>query len=131
MKIKHELFKGPIMATVKLLGLYSSLPTYSFQVLFMLLFFGLPFFPIFKYSSVAENEIPAFLVFIYFIFYLIFTLILGKYISRLGKQWPKKEYDKLNTDQVTFPFILVLGILALFHFLLFISINATLKLFMH
>ncbi len=111
------------MATVKALGMYSGLPTYGMQSFFMWICFGLPFIPIFKYSSIVDNLVPPMLVVIYFILYLIQTFILGRYIAKIGRQWKRKEYDKLKSDQITFPFIFTLGMHALFHFILFSSIN--------
>lgn len=128
-KIKHELFKGPIMATCKVFGLYSGLPTYGMQSLFMWICFGLPFIPIFKYSSYEVNHVPAMLVVIYFVLYLIQTFILGRYIAKIGKQWALNEYDKLTSDQITFPFIFALGMHALFHFILFVLINKIIYMF--
>jgi len=116
------------MATVKALGMYQGLPTYGTRSFFMWICFGLPFIPIFKYSSIAENEVPSLLLIIYFPLYIIQTFILGRYISKTGKQWTIKEYDKLTSDQVTFPFIFALGIHSLFHFLVFWAINKILHI---
>lgn len=125
-KIKHELFKGPIMATVKVLGMYSGLPTYGIRIFFFQICFGLPFVPIFIYGSKAENLVPFMFLVIYFICYLFQTFFLGRYISKIGKQWSYKEYKKLSSDQITFPFIFALLLYGLFHFILFISINEVL-----
>lgn len=122
-KIKYELFKGPIMATVKVLGMYQGLPTYGTRSFFMWICFGLPFIPIFKYSSNLENHVPPILLLIYFVLYAIQTFILGRFISKISRQWTLEEYEKLTPDKVTFPFIFALGIHSLFHFLLFSLIN--------
>lgn len=125
-KIKHELFKGPIMAIVKVLGMYSSLPTYGIRILFFQICFGLPFIPIFIYGSKAENLVPPILFVIYFIGYIIQTYFLGRYLSKIGRQWSYKEYKKLSSDQITFPFIFALLLHGFSHFILFISINEVL-----
>lgn len=122
-KIKNELFKGPIMATVKALGMYQGLPTYGTRSFFTWICFGLPFMPIFIYSSNLDNEVPSLLLIIYFLLYIIETFILGRYISKTGRQWSLKEYEKLTSDQIMFPFIFALGTHSLFHFILFLSIN--------
>lgn len=111
------------MATCKVFGLYSGLPTYGMQSFFMWICFGLPFIPIFKFSSYENNHVHPMLGVIYFVLYLIQTFILGRYIAKIGRQWTQKEYDKLKSDQITFPFIFALGMHALFHFVLFVAIN--------
>lgn len=111
------------MATVKMLGMYTGLPTYGMRSLLIWVCFGLPFLPIFQFASNPDNEVPVQLLPIYFPLYLIQTFLLGKYISRIGRQWSLKEYNQLKTDQVTFPFIFALGMHSFFHFILFASIN--------
>jgi len=72
------------------------------------LIFILPFSPVFIYvNSLEDSSIIAYAL-AYFIFYIIFTVILGTQIRKIAKQWPDEEYEKLNSDQVTFPLILVL-----------------------
>lgn len=83
------------------------------------LIFILPFSPVFIYvNSLEDSSIIAYAL-AYFIFYIIFTVILGTQIRKIAKQWPDREYKSLNSDQVTFPFILVLMANAALHFTIF------------
>ena len=86
------------------------------------LIFILPYAPIFIYVSKVEDVSSIMLAVFYMFFYLIITVILGTQIRKLAKQWPDKEYEKLNSDQITFPFILVLLLNASLHFTIFYSI---------
>lgn len=84
-----------------------------------LLFFILPYAPILIYVYKVENQNGELFAIFYMFFYLILTVILGTQIRKLAKQWPEKEYKKLNSDQVTFPFILILLLNASLHFTIF------------
>ena len=122
-KKKFALFKVPIMAVNKMFGVYSGMPTYGMKSLLVWVFFGLPFLPIFKSYLPPEDEITNALLVIYFPLYILQTFFLGRYISKLGRQWTIKEYEQLKTDQVTFPFLFVLGVHCVFHFMLFSLIH--------
>src|SRR5690554_6031954 len=83
------------------------------------LIFILPFSPVFIYvNSLEDSSIIAYAL-AYFIFYIIFTVILGTQIRKIARQWPEEEYKKLTSDQVTFPFILLLMVNSAFHFSIF------------
>ena len=83
------------------------------------LIFILPFSPVFIYvNSLEDSSIIAYAL-AYFIFYIIFTVILGTQIRKIARQWPEEEYKKLTSDQVTFPFILLLMVNSAFHFTIF------------
>lgn len=111
------------MATVKVLGMYPDMPLYGMKSLLIWVCFGLPFLPIFLVYGESEMKATIIQIAVYFPLYLIQTFLLGIYISRIGRQWSLKEYDKLTTDQVTFPFLLALGLHGLFHYVLFSLIN--------
>lgn len=117
-----ELFKAPIMATIKVTGLMPGIPTYNTRFLFYIAVI-LPFFPIYKYSETYEDESIIILVFVYFLFYLIFSILFTQIIKRIGKRWSEEEYERLKPDQITFPFILVMILNATFHFGLFFIIS--------
>lgn len=118
--LKHERFKKPIMATVKVLGLYPGVPSYSSGVILMWLCFGLPFCPIYIYATNLANDVPLKLLLFYFPLYVIQTIFLGKFIVKTGNQWSTEEYKNLTSDQVVFPFIFTLGMHGLFQLILFL-----------
>lgn len=86
------------------------------------LIFILPYAPIFLYVDRLDDKSIIVYAFIYFLFYLFLTIFLGFKIRKLAKQWSEEEYEKLNSDQVTFPFILVLMVNAVIHFTIFYNI---------
>jgi len=65
------------------------------------------------------EKAPPLLILLYLPVYLVLTYFYGRYIAKVGMQWSKKEYDKLTSDQVTFPFLFAVGSYALFHFIIF------------
>lgn len=83
------------------------------------LIFILPFSPVFLYVASLADEMFYLPAFVYFIFYIIFTVILGTQIRKIAKQWPDEEYEKLNSDQVTFPLILILLMNSALHLAVF------------
>lgn|SRR5690554_6179267 len=106
-KKKFEFFKAPIMALEYMLRKFSWNSLDQGRIKYGLIFI-LPFSPVFIYvNSLEDSSIIAYAL-AYFIFYIIFTVILGTQIRKIAKQWPDEEYEKLNSDQVTFPLILVL-----------------------
>src|SRR5690554_6599873 len=106
-KKKFEFFKAPIMALEYMLRKFSWNSLDQGRIKYGLIFI-LPFSPVFIYvNSLEDSSIIAYAL-AYFIFYIIFTVILGTQIRKIAKQWPAEEYEKLNSDQVTFPLILVL-----------------------
>jgi len=115
------------MAIVKVLGLYQGFPNYGTRTIYFWFGIGLPLIPIFYYYTNPENEVNSLLLFMYLPFFLIQSFFIVRYISKIGKQWPINEYEKLTPDQVTFPFIFAIGIYGLFHFTLFLLINGFLK----
>ncbi|WP_159038328.1 hypothetical protein [Brumimicrobium mesophilum] len=117
-KRKIEFFKAPIMAVEYMLRSLSWSGLYEGRVKY-LLFFILPYAPILIYVYKVENQNGELFAIFYMFFYLILTVILGTQIRKLAKQWPEKEYKKLNPDQVTFPFILILLLNASLHFTIF------------
>jgi len=113
-----EIFKAPIMATIKVTGMMPGIPTYDTRILFFVAVI-LPFFPLYKYSESYDDESVLIVLFVYFFFYLIFNVVLIHFIKKIGKRWSKDEYKNLKQDQVTFPFILVMIINSSFHFGIF------------
>lgn len=110
-----EIFKAPIMATVKVTGMMPGIPTYDTRILFFVAVV-LPFFPIYKFSETFKDDSIFILLFIYVIFYLIFNIVLTQLIKKIGRRWSKEEYENLKPDQITFPFILVMFLNSTFHF---------------
>lgn len=117
-----EIFKAPIMATVKVVGLMPGVPTFNTRIIFYIAVI-LPFLPIYKYAETYKDDSLLFVLAGYFIFYLIFNIVITQFIKKIGKRWSKKEYEQLKYDQITFPFILVMILSASFHFGLFCLIT--------
>ncbi|MBI1835643.1 MAG: hypothetical protein HYR91_00105 [Flavobacteriia bacterium] len=104
------------MAINKVIGSFADTSIYGIKKLYFLMFFGVPSLPIFKYSFGFENSKINLLAFCYIIFEVISTIILGNYIVKLGKKWSLKEYEKIPSDQIMFPFLFSVGYLTLIHF---------------
>ncbi|RFC53606.1 hypothetical protein [Brumimicrobium aurantiacum] len=117
-KKKFEFFKAPIMALEYIMRSLSWNSIHQGRAKYGLIFF-LPFVPIFIYVNNLEDSSIIIYAFVYFIFYLILTIIVGTQIRKIARQWPDKEYKKLTSDQVTFPFILLLLVNAALHFTIY------------
>jgi hypothetical protein len=117
-----DFFKVPIMATIKVTGMMTGIPQINTKFLYFVVVI-LPFIPIYKYASTFDDEFSIILVFFYFLFYLVSNIFFTKFIKKIGKRWSKEEYDNIKSDQITFPFILVLLLNTLFHFGFFLLIS--------
>ena len=119
-----ELLKAPILATVKFTGLMPGIPSYSTRILLFISVI-LPFLPIYKFAETFEDETIYIFMCGYFLFYLIVCIVFTQQIKRIGKRWPKEEYENLTSDQITFPFMLVMIVNATGHFCLFYVLTST------
>lgn len=113
-----EYLKPFIMAIINVLNLMGGAPTYDTRILFYAVLV-LPFSPIFITAYRSENDLVTTIAIIHFVSYIVLNILISNHIKKIGQRWPKKDYRKLTSDQVTFPFILVIGIIGLLNFLFF------------
>jgi len=113
-----EYLKPFIMAIIKVLNLMGGVPTYNTRILFYAVLV-IPFSPIFITAYRSENTLVTTFAIIHFIFYIMLNILISYQIKKIGKRWSEKDYRKLTSDEVTFPFILVIGIIGLLNFIFF------------
>ena len=103
------------MAVISVAGLMPGFLTYDTRIIFYVAVV-LPFLPIYFYTETLMHDSVFSVLPVYFIFYLIFTVVMTQFIKKIGKRWSKEEYEKLKPDQITFPFIVVTLVNSVLHF---------------